>query len=437
MSVFFYRKNSSSGKPFSVIENSRGFSLLSVLVILQIILILVLGLFLLLKYQKNYLKKQYGYFQARYNAESGIHYYLLNNFRNETLLPVSARIALPWADSVNITVDNFGFFLDVISVSTVNRATFSLKARCGAIPDSIFENTIYNVNNDIPLHFCLDAKVHGPIRCGAKGFKIIPFKGRRFQGEIDEDISITDVHFPEIDTLLIQRKINEIKNTAEATDTNTESYLKKGYSKIIIESEDDLKDGLGEKSFLLINKKINLEDINFPKRTIILAKDTLNFTSITAEDLLILSTSRISFLNCQKISVQVIAPRIKIENSEINYPSLIMTYSDSLESRKVELINSSVSAMILSRSGKNIANEISFNSQVIFNGYVLTTGEIDADGNISGSLVAESYVFFESAKYLNYLSKGTANISGINNNIFLPLFLRQCRGYGFINYENE
>ncbi|MDD3052591.1 MAG: hypothetical protein PHR06_15835, partial [Candidatus Cloacimonetes bacterium] len=57
------------------------------------------------------------------------------------------------------------------------------------------------------------------------------------------------------------------------------------------------------------------------------------------------------------------------------------------------------------------------------------------NGKISGSLAAESFIFFESAKYKNYVAKGSVSIFELESNFFLPLFFKKNTGYGFIDYE--
>ncbi len=437
-------------------------------VMTTIVSIVLMGTFLPLRLN---LKEKHR-LQAFYLAESGIQkamWMLSGNdgkdqfwrTENETIELFDNLIA-------NVSVEEWGGFLQVTSTANYKHTTSSIRVLLGEQPSQPFQQAIFVGGVDYPLVVSGDNRIIGDVIVGPEGVKKGVIKGREFSGDMLVDGRIVrqmKPAMPYFDATILENAITKYQNILE----NNQPSKIIGSRNINDGNVDDL---LGARAVhvdgdLEINLSDAAEIIHGPMiissaGSIIISGESqcMGFIELVAENKIIVN-DQVQMKNCIlfagqgieisgqcKISAQLFSKgNIVIEDqAELSYPSLIYCRASLIDEKwqsTVSLRDHAIvrGAIVLSppkEAGTHHYDEtvLAIDKKAKVVGATYSSNNTDHRGIVLGSIVTGQFFLYEEPTiYLNWLQDALVDRRVLPEGFLLPVAFSERPKLGILSWE--
>jgi len=195
-----------------IVREERGSGLLATLVMITVVAVLAGAVVSLHLVQYRFIRRDAHRLQARYAAEAGVYIAMDSLQRNPFWHPVDAVVNLPEQQTSRVTIETFGGYLFIRSVSQYRRSQSTVRALVGEVPPADFYNALYVWDTESTIHVAGTTRITGDILVGQRGLRESTFKRRRFTGRVDGTIHmIPNLKAPFFDGSFLQETIEDLE----------------------------------------------------------------------------------------------------------------------------------------------------------------------------------------------------------------------------------
>ncbi|MBD3288909.1 hypothetical protein GF337_08915, partial [candidate division KSB1 bacterium] len=219
MSNYFSYRLTGIKKLKKFLNDQNGSALVTVLSLIVILTILALALMGVVTVQSRFIRRDHHRTQARYLAEAGIQkalWYLSGHGgRNIRWRAVDSRIQLFDQDYAQVSVSQWGGYLEITSRAKYKNQTARVTSLVGEKMPDVFNNAVVIGGTDFPLVVCGSNEIIGDVVIGRGGVREGEIKGDKFSGKRAVHGQIHINHSPQMpyfDDSFIEASMQKFEN---------------------------------------------------------------------------------------------------------------------------------------------------------------------------------------------------------------------------------
>ncbi|RMD91961.1 MAG: hypothetical protein D6813_06745 [Calditrichaeota bacterium] len=422
------------------LKSENGSALVTVLILIATLMVISNALLTAYVLHNRLARKEFNRLRAFYLAEAGIYktlWYLSGHEGHDLFWrPSDERIEVIDDETVEITVQEWGGFLEVISKANYKKQQQKLRVLIGQNLPASFYQAIIIGGVDFPLVVTGTNQIIGDVTVGAGGVKTGVIKGIKFYGNKPVDGKIhrqSPPQMPFFDPHFFSRAIKRFNQWLE-NPPDFQYFFVQGRM-----NSATLKDSLLSKPGIIFCKgNLNLygsaKFVN-PVQIIVQGKIEIS-DEVFFNNALIFSRQKIVLSGHVRGSLQLITPGdiILQENVQLQYPSVLFTsgrkvenrWTGSIKIKKGSRVTGTVILMeVIPDSFKQIsrAGQISVNSGAQVTGLIYSTNRATINGRVHGMVITNHFYLYETpTTYINWLKDAYINRKKLGSGFKLPLF---------------
>lgn len=373
--------------------------------------------------------------EARYAAEAAI-YLALDSLahnvawqRADTLLPV------PTGYTARVEVEPFGGYTVVRSTVTVQSVVYRLRALAGEVPADLFHSALVVTDTESVVSICGRSRVTGSIRVGERGFRAVPYRGRRFVGSVEGEVfRIPDLDRPYFDVQPVLLVLDAFEQMLEDALTGgeedarppptiglpSENLVRAFASDATLTAADSL--WLATPTTVLVRGDLTLEGpLYLPAGTQFVAGGTLRVGGALAGGPAVLYGKQAVVVDEGVTAALQVLSRRRIHvapGAHLQFPSLLYVAGEGAAIGEGILVDSSavvdgtVMHARLPEEPRSPRGLVTIKPHALVRGAVFNPHGTQHQGRIHGSLVTHRLYFYDSpTHYVNWLLDAEVDVS--------------------------
>lgn len=440
-----------------------GSSLITVMVISTFISATLLIILSYLLIQTKHLYSKENYLTAKYNSESGIHLYLseLEKYWHcqKWMGLVNRTVNINPKDSVLINAYPWGGYIHLESYSQKRDQSFTLCTYIGLNPSAVFNSSVILNPKYSPLVLTGNTRIYGDMRTGKHGVKKGTLAGKPFAGSTlvyGEIIRSNVDQRPPIEKEYLHSLYTHFRLTLSHNAAGNFDEIVSDTSNVISFAH---YSNPTENILYITNKDLNLRNWHISGPLTIISKEKLTINSslkldnhiqilsyksiiikgkVNFEDVIFYSPENIIISKPNYFEGQVFSESsIQIKrNSKLDYPSVLMVFTEK-DTGSIQLYpGSNVSGSIIYLTGKDTLlfgqsrGKIVIHDNAQLNGLIYSDNFTTLNGHINGTVITDRFYFYYSpTNYFNWINGATIDRETIKNNFKLPIFFKSSGNY--------
>ncbi len=452
----------------SEIKDEQGYTLLTVLVFMIIIMLILLCLIEYVHVQYRFILKDSHQVQADYLAESGVAYFLndIDKYFEQIQFNPTQSFDCFYPieqDTVYIQAMPWGGFIRV-EVNAKYKSAFSRKqAMIGQGLTESMDNAIVLDNLDNPLIVTGETEITGNVAVGTRGVKSGNIKGIRFKGKrlvtgdiITKNRSQMSAINPQVSFEATKTMLDGLQSQPDKDPFNAGSVIDEERLPSCLIFEDDfeftdwsLLDSTKACTVVTTGSLLVGPDLDLPRQSMLVAADTLILKNCNLDQALIYGKKQIQVSgnvcgNAQFLSDE----QIIVKNGvTLCWPSILyvnreVPNAQPFEAIKLEGGTSVRGAVVLytsEKTNKNVMNlcRIKVEKFATMHGLLYTNLSADMGGELTGhASVSSFYLYYSPTHYINYLLDARIDRNGLDPEFPIPVRIGEEPTYRIINWQN-